>query len=220
MNILKRKITSERGASITFALLIFLVCSMVSIAVVIAGTTAAGRMSQRAETDQRYYAVTSAVELLCDDFKDKTVTVEYNREVKESPDAVSAVTITEDGFEAENPMVAKVSKDLVLMIANETSGSSTPDGTFTLTASTDAPADSSLACAINEYVKPDGRVIFEVSNTVDPTAAKKQVYTLQVTFDANIRKTSYRYAKPDKTLMEKVTVTLDWSLNNIKKGAM
>ena len=51
MTAMRNKIKSQRGASITFALLIFLVCSMVSIAVVVAGTAAAGRMSQRAETD-------------------------------------------------------------------------------------------------------------------------------------------------------------------------
>ena len=75
MNAMKNKIKSQRGASITFALLLFLVCSVISIVVVIAGSAAAGRMSQRAETDQRYYAVTSAVELLCDDFKDMEVTL-------------------------------------------------------------------------------------------------------------------------------------------------
>ena len=53
MQNLKIKLRSETGASITFALLLFLVCSVVSIVVVVAGSAAAGRMSQRAETDHR-----------------------------------------------------------------------------------------------------------------------------------------------------------------------
>lgn len=63
---LKRKLNSERGASITWALLIFLVCTVVGSAVLVAGTAAAGRMSKLAESDQRYYAVTSAAGLLSD----------------------------------------------------------------------------------------------------------------------------------------------------------
>ena len=38
---IKNKLQSKRGASITFALLLFLVCSVVSIVVVVAGSAAA-----------------------------------------------------------------------------------------------------------------------------------------------------------------------------------
>ena len=64
MNALKRKLTSQSGASITYALLLFLVCAVVSSVVLAAGTAASGRMSQSVESDQRYYAVTSAAEFL------------------------------------------------------------------------------------------------------------------------------------------------------------
>lgn len=61
---IKNKIRSPRGASITFALMLFLVCALVSSVVIVAGTAASGRMSTIAETDQRYYAVNSATEML------------------------------------------------------------------------------------------------------------------------------------------------------------
>ena len=64
MNRIKKKIKSNNGASITFALLIFLVCAVISGIVIVAATTSAGRMSKTTEMDQRYYAVTSAAELL------------------------------------------------------------------------------------------------------------------------------------------------------------
>ena len=63
---LKQKLKSQTGASITFALLLFLVCAVVGSAVLVAGTAAAGRMSKVAEMDQRYYAVNSAARLLVD----------------------------------------------------------------------------------------------------------------------------------------------------------
>ena len=98
MNDLKRKLNSQRGASITYALLIFLVCSVVGSAVLVAGTTAAGRMSKITETDQRYYAVTSAVGLLSDLIDDKTVTV-----VKEEVEGSPATTTFSDEKGVQEP---------------------------------------------------------------------------------------------------------------------
>ena len=72
---IKKKIQSERGASITFALLLFLVCAVLSSVLITAGTAAAGRMSRIAETDQRFYAVTSAAELMKDLLDGKSITL-------------------------------------------------------------------------------------------------------------------------------------------------
>ena len=66
MNKALKKLNNQKGASITWALLIFLVCTVVGSAVLVAGTAAAGRMSKLAENDQRYYAVTSTAGLLRD----------------------------------------------------------------------------------------------------------------------------------------------------------
>ena len=51
MNALKNKIKSQRGASITFALLLFLVCAVISGIVIVAATAASGRMDQIAESE-------------------------------------------------------------------------------------------------------------------------------------------------------------------------
>lgn len=68
MNRLRSKLRSKRGASITFALLIFLVCAVVSSVVIVAATTAGGTMSGLRENDQRYYAATEAAHKLKNDF--------------------------------------------------------------------------------------------------------------------------------------------------------
>ena len=80
---MKRKIhnvlRSRTGASITFALLLFLVCSVVGVLVLTAGTTAAGRTSNLAKMDQRYYSVTSAAKLISSELAKETVTVNRER---------------------------------------------------------------------------------------------------------------------------------------------
>ena len=72
---IKDKLRSNSGASITFALLLFLVCAALAAVILVAGTTAAGRMSGLAENDQRYYAVTSAAEMIRDVMDDETISI-------------------------------------------------------------------------------------------------------------------------------------------------
>lgn len=75
MNHIRQKLRSRTGASITFALLLFLVCAVLSSVIIVAATAAAGRIAGMVEADQRYYAVTSASALLKELIDKKTVTV-------------------------------------------------------------------------------------------------------------------------------------------------
>lgn len=63
------KLRSRKGASLTFALLAFLVCAVISAVLLASASAATGRLSNLAETDQRYYAVTSAAQLFCDELE-------------------------------------------------------------------------------------------------------------------------------------------------------
>lgn len=114
MNGIRRKLRSEKGASITFALLLFLVCAVLSGVIIVAATAASGRLDQIADSDQRYYAVTSAAELLKDALDGKTVTVKteetsteivpHNHTLDESEPTVTKETkMWYDGNE-ENPI--------------------------------------------------------------------------------------------------------------------
>ena len=76
------KLRSTSGASITFALLLFLVCTILCSVIITAATAASGRMSKIAESDQRYYAVTSAAELLKDILDEKSVSVVRVEEIQ------------------------------------------------------------------------------------------------------------------------------------------
>lgn len=81
---IRQKLKSETGASITFALLLFLVCTMVSSVVIVAATTAGGRMSNLPDIDQRYYAVSSAAELIRGAIDGQVVTVVDETVLKKS----------------------------------------------------------------------------------------------------------------------------------------
>lgn len=55
------KVRSQRGATFSMALLLLLVCTIVSSIVLAAATSMTGVVAQQGKSDQRYYSVTSAV---------------------------------------------------------------------------------------------------------------------------------------------------------------
>ena len=79
MNLIHHKLRSRRGASLSIALLLFLVCLAVASVVLAAGTAASGRLSELREADQRYYSVTSAAELVRDLVSSEPVVFEQKK---------------------------------------------------------------------------------------------------------------------------------------------
>ena len=75
----KEKLSSRRGISITVALLLFLVCAVVGSIVLASATTASGRLAGLAESDRRYYAVTSAAQLFRDALDGQELTVQRTK---------------------------------------------------------------------------------------------------------------------------------------------
>ena len=195
MNRVQRKLRSRRGASITFALLLFLVCAVVSSVVIVAGTAAAGRMSRLAEMDQRYYAVTSAAELLCNDIADKTAVVE----------TVSTTTKTGDGeptTTSEPPALAKdgdgntvssgsaLADDASLRLISLQAQRNAIDPTATpapqiraFDLSTSVDGDP-LKCKVTETLNADGSLVLDI---VNDNADGKGEYRLKVTFYSRVK---------------------------------
>lgn len=96
-NKILKKLRSQTGASITFALLLFLVCAVLCSVIIVAATASAGRMSGIAEADQRYYAVSSAAELLQKQIDGKTVSiVEVEKSWTATTYSSGVITGTED----------------------------------------------------------------------------------------------------------------------------
>ncbi len=88
---------SRTGASLILALLLFLVCSVIAALVITAGTAAAGRASNLAEMDQRYYSVSSAARFLAAELDGGTVTITRTREVKDVQMTPYTVTVQDVG---------------------------------------------------------------------------------------------------------------------------
>lgn len=72
-NYIKKKLKSNRGASLSIALLLFLVCAVLGSVILKTATAAAGRLVGVAEADQRYYSVNSAADLLAKELDGQTV---------------------------------------------------------------------------------------------------------------------------------------------------
>lgn len=73
--LLQEKLKNSSGASILVALFVLLVCSVISSIVVTAGMASAGRIVNVAKTDQRYYTVSSAANILKETIEDNPIVI-------------------------------------------------------------------------------------------------------------------------------------------------
>lgn len=88
---IRRKLHSERGASMVLALGVFIVATMISMVIVSAAYSNARKLNSRKEKQQAYYAVKSAVGMLQDfvvgdTIKETVDVVEIDGEDKEQDD--------------------------------------------------------------------------------------------------------------------------------------
>ena len=96
MNKTRNKLTSSAGASLGISLLLFLVCAVLGSVILTAGTTTMSRVSAVSGSDQRYYSVTSAAELMKKELVGKTVKIEKTR-VKADNAATPSYTVLVQG---------------------------------------------------------------------------------------------------------------------------
>lgn len=181
MNAMKNKIKSQRGASITFALLLFLVCAVISGVVIVAATTAAGRMSQQDEMDERYYAVTAAAKRLNDIFDKSTVTVNYD--IKEGKPDFDSMTVTDSKGNAfaNNSILFKASKDVVQGVLFGDKGSVIEPDEININ-----DATSKITCTVNRKMNLDGRMEYTICALKATDVSKSGTYTVVVIFSPNL----------------------------------
>ena len=219
---LKQKLKSQTGASITFALLLFLVCAVVGSAVLVAGTAAAGRMSKIAEMDQRYYAVNSAARLLIETIENETITVSTTsftettsqteeNETTSSPHLtiiVNGDTVTD---ESQDSFPLRAADFLGFLGKEKPSESQTE--TFTIKvadSSIGEEAQKSSQADITETINPNGSLKFEISKALDSSSGyESQGYALRLTFGLD-KYESKTLDIQNKT--ETVKITLKWRL--------
>ena len=237
MNAIKKKLKSEAGASVTFALLLFLVCAVVGSVVLTAGSAAAGRLANLAKMDQQYYSVISAAGLLQKDTEEKIVTVvrtsitetvtTYNSsgEPAGPPEETTKKKVTVNGEEAEDFFTADslVTDAAVLLFIDEIEN----DFTRTLELAADSGDGSleALSVTVEERLSPDGTLTLDIRKGNDEDGA----YTLRMTFAGkmntetdvqnvsgtpeNVTASTYSIAS---TQTETVTMTARWELVRIQ----
>lgn len=77
---LATKLKSQTGASFSIALLLFIVCVVISSILIAAATVSAGQFANQGKSDQRYYAVTSAAQVFRDSLGGENGTREFKLE--------------------------------------------------------------------------------------------------------------------------------------------
>lgn len=219
MNRIRAKLKSQAGASITFALLLFMVCAVVGSVVLTAGTAAAGRLSEMARMDQRYYSVTSAAQLLRNTIDGQTVTVIETKEFIANTDGtetqISPTDSVIDGGES-SPLLQYAAGKLTGTDAitaadsNELTVSFAADGT-------------TLDVDVLDTLQPDGTMTLKLSSV--PGAGDTYVYSLILTFTADIKETvdsktveTFTPSGKTTTRTEMKTTSMIWKLNNIGKA--
>ena len=222
MQKLKQKLKSQNGASITFALLLFLVCAVVGSVVLTAGTAAAGRMSELAKMDQRYYSVTSAAQLLRDTIDGEKVVLEQINTYTQVGDG--SETLTPGEFVWKSPSdqskISPIIKDAVSKLTGDVSIPATGINNIWKTSS-DLSKDT-LKTSINETLSPDGTMTLVISNDTEESSG--YIYSLQMVFTADLLESSdirveekYENNVKITTRTETVTTSIIWKLNNISK---
>ncbi len=232
-NKILKKLRSQTGASITFALLLFLVCAVLCSVILAAATAAAGRMSRIAETDQRYYAVTSAAELLKDVFKaeptvsvvkveETPVTTTYVSGVPQSSEKGSTVTtvylVKKKGAEISaadlvsanvmNPdMIDTIQKDAAVKVYNYVeNGTGLPleNGTISIAAA----EKNGLAVDVVEKLDVDGNMTLTLHNKYNSKGTEStagQQFTMDMLF--GVRKAETTRTKTVNESSEVISAT-------------
>ena len=203
MNGIMRKLRSKRGASITFALLLFLVCAMVSTVVIVAASTAGGRFSSLKEMDERYYAVTAVEERLCAVFDGKSAIVNYTR------DAGGEVTIqsTDPSGSLTDPSGSLIGKCTAAYLEGDSAMPTILPLTYT-----DAEGNgATYTCTVTPAKRGD-MLAFTVAASVDK-GNSTGAYTLVITFAPTVKTTVLDSATG------KTRAAVTWKLNKIEKNA-
>ena len=229
------KLRSRTGASISFALLLFLVCAVLCSVILTAVTAASGRMSNLAETDQRYYAVTSAAELLKDLFDEETVKIEKittgKREETYKNGSVSSSTTYGNDYSLKlnsevvndsSPSFSSIVTDAAYKyFKGEERGDFSPQSPYSLKIEPDIDGNTdSLAVDIKEVIDSNGNITLTVGDQFKIELVFSASVTGPMTNEAAGTSTTEIISDNKYTIETEMTktetTTLTWTLTGIK----
>lgn len=222
---LNRKLRSKAGASITFALLLFLVCAVLSSITIAAASTVAGRMANMAQSDQRYYSVTSACELLKHLIDGKVVTVvTVKKQEKTEAGANKGEPVTQnyliEGMEGEQAAVSYGEADKIENAGNSIVKDAVKDDPVAnknITIS--GLPDDALKPTISESVDSDYNITLNVSHkNVGNPFAMQMIFESDVSESSSTREERTEDAEGNIRIEEIdiSTRTIRWTLGTVK----
>lgn len=178
------KLKSSRGASLMMALLLFLTCAVVGSAVLTAGTAASGRMAKIAESDQRYYSVNSAANLLIDLLQEpvsirKTETTDPDSGTKQTVYFIKSADGTEQQYSSETTEFSSLSTEIAYLIV------SLPEETTEATSlQMELKNVPGAPVEISGKLYPDNRLEFTVNSVSDEEDGEDEdrIYTVHLAF--------------------------------------
>ena len=218
---LHNKLRSRRGASITFALLLFLVCAVVGSAVLVAGSAAGGRMSQVAELDQSYYSVTSAARLLVDMIESEEAVTIVEEQNGDGSVTYKMLDDYDDGIppipsfdslakDAAYRAVMKETGKLSMTLSVGGAASVGSDDPFSALRTTVTATVADSFSDINTPVAGDQLDNRKLFMTVKSGGGSDKDYELRLIFSADVRETVGNQG--DKTL---VTRKIKWHIQDV-----
>lgn len=221
MNNMMKKLRSDKGASITFGLLLFMVCAVLCTVIIVAATTASGRLANMAEADQRYYSVTSACGLLEELLDEQEVTVVTVTEGGETTSylvpgksgAQAATSYSEDQRIGDNFSADTIAEDAAYRYSKGKPAAGSPlTGTISLSS---AALGDAVAVTIHEQINRRGDIILTVSNVSDGNP-----FSMQMTFTADVSEEHYskesNSSPGDTPAKDTDTLTMQWNLAGVK----
>ena len=219
---LRRKLRSNAGASLSIALLLFLVCSILGVVVLTAASAAAGRMavgsasggqSSLADMDQRYYSVTSAARLLAKELGGKKVKIEETRTANSSiplEDAKKEITVGIDDKDKD-----AACKDFLEKLAGTWYGENSLSGKSFSLAVSDSDEESgldSLSVEGTYSMTTDGSLTLDIQNSGEGA----ENYLLTLTFTPTIKEWAESSWQDDDSVQWTKHTDIQWELTGIR----
>lgn len=205
----KRKLSSQRGASLLMALLYFLVAAMVGAVVLTAAVTNAGRVTRNKADQQTYLAVSSAVLLAQEDLKNATFTAVKTETKKVNQYGVGEGEPTSITIELTGTKIC--TKDFVENVYNNTQ---LEPESLEFNSNGRLPTAEGGMSIDNKY-----NITIELHVKTDNPKAYSTTVTFPASVNTHVTTSSENGENGTKIFTTTTTTTVTWGTSTAAKGA-
>ena len=212
---MKKKLQSRSGASIVFALFIFLFCAFVGASVLVIASTTTGELSDKQKSDQAYYTLTSLADYLSGELTNTTYYYDVSYETDPAGTIVSRLYPSSGVFNATiKAMADQISRNLK---ADNTTPSDPQVLSFSFAGSVNETALGTDPVRVEFVMTSD----YDITATLDiPNIGSQSVY---MEFKAapyeNIDHSSYKgFERVEGSAATRIPVSVTWTEGKILTG--